>query len=270
MYGRLASPLSLSESFPTLKMEKIRIIIAEDDYVVARHLSLVLEEEGYYVAGICETGEELLEWLKNERPDLLLLDINLAGRLDGIATASLLKERFSIPFLYLTANRDVETLQKAKITRPSAYLIKPFDTDELRSAIELALYNFSADRTAEPSHAPVVAAPVPEEDVILNRHCIFVKAKNRLVKVAFDDILFAEANDIYATLYTATDRHIISYPLKTLEERFPAQFVRVHRSFLVNANHIQAIEDSQLLIGTHEVPIGKTYRELLMKRLSIM
>jgi DNA-binding LytR/AlgR family response regulator len=100
---------------------------------------------------------------------------------------------------------------------------------------------------------------------------IFIKNKKRLEKVMLADILWVEAYDIYAMIKTPAGQHLLSHSLKAVEEKFPStHFIRVHRSYLVNKEKIHAIEENELIIDTTRIPIGKTYREELMKRLSFL
>ena len=240
-------------------MEKTRILIAEDDFVVAKNLSITLEEKGYEVMGSCESGEELLQLLSQQLPDLVIMDINLAGLLDGVEVTALVKNKTDLPVLYLTSDRDPATLERAKLTNPDGYLIKPFDDDELIFAIEIALHRHHLNNGA-----------TRESAVVSDSH-LFVKVKNRLTKVRFEEVRYLEANDIYSILVTDQSSFILSYSLKVLEEKLPdRRFMRVHRSYIVNTEHINAIEDNYILIADKNMPIGKTYREDLMKRLSII
>lgn len=239
--------------------EKTRILIAEDDFVVAKNLKFTLAERGYDILGICESGEELLQMLGQNPPDITIMDINLAGLLDGVEVTSLIKNKTNIPVLYLTSDRDQSTLERAKLTNPDGYLIKPFDDDELVSAIEIAL------------HRHHLRLGYQKENSLVSESHLFVKVKNRLEKVKFEEVLYLEANDIYSKLVTGNNNYILSYSLKTLEEKLPdQQFMRVHRSYIVNVDHINAIEDNYILISGKNIPIGKTYRDGLMKRLSII
>lgn len=238
---------------------KTKVLIAEDDFVVAKNLGITLEERGYQILSISESGEELLQNLSKEVPDIVIMDINLAGLMDGVEVTSLIKSKTNIPVLYLTSDRDQRTLERAKLTNPDGYLIKPFDDDELVSSIEIALHRHHLN-----------AGNQKESTVVSDSH-LFVKVRNRLEKVKFEDVRYLEANDIYSILVTHQNNFILSYSLKTLEEKLPERsFMRVHRSYIVNVEHINAIEDNYILISDKSIPIGKTYREDLMKRLSII
>lgn len=237
---------------------KPRILIAEDDAVVATNLTMSLEDRGYSIIGTCESGESLIQKIGQESPDIVIMDINLAGLMDGVEVTALLKKKTNIPVLYLTSDRDRGTLERAKLTNPDGYLIKPFDEDELTSAIEIALHRHHLE-------------DVSKTETIINDSHLFVKVRNRLEKVKFEDVRYLEASDIYAILNTPNNNYVLSYSLKQLESMLPSKmFIRVHRSYIVNIGHIEAIEDNYIIILNKDIPIGKTYREELMKRLSII
>jgi PAS domain S-box-containing protein len=123
-------------------MAKAGILIVEDSFIVAFHLQKTLESEGYTVIGTEASGEgavELLEKVK-QKPDLVLMDIMLGGKLDGIETTRIIRSKYSLPVIYITALTDKETIQRAKITEPYGYLTKPFEDREIFTVIEMALY----------------------------------------------------------------------------------------------------------------------------------
>jgi len=118
-----------------------RIMIVEDESIVSMQLSDKLEEMGYEVVGTVRSGEKALEQAKQLRPDLILMDIRLAGEVDGITAAIRIREVLNVPLIYLTAQADTHTLSRAHLTNPSGYLIKPFSRSDLRMAVERALRN---------------------------------------------------------------------------------------------------------------------------------
>lgn len=121
-------------------MNRTGILIVEDSFIVAFHLQKTLENEGYRVIGAEASGENALKLLEKTKPDLILMDIMLGGPLDGIETARIIKSRYGIPIIYITALTDRETIQRAKITEPYGYLTKPFEDREIFTVIEMALY----------------------------------------------------------------------------------------------------------------------------------
>ena len=115
------------------------ILLVEDDDIIARVEDWRLKNLGYAVCGRATTGAEAMELVVNKKPDLVLMDINIKGNIDGIETAKMIKKGFNIPVIYVTSQSDVATLKRAKETKPDGFIIKPFDDNDLRVAIELAL-----------------------------------------------------------------------------------------------------------------------------------
>jgi signal transduction histidine kinase len=121
-------------------MFTLKILIVEDDSVSALLLQRALEKNAHHIIGIADTGEKALDILAESRADIVMMDINLAGELDGIKTTEIINEKYDIPVVYLSASSDAETLNKVVGTNPSAYVIKPFNIRELNMVIELAIF----------------------------------------------------------------------------------------------------------------------------------
>ncbi|NVN89301.1 MAG: PAS domain S-box protein [Desulfuromonadales bacterium] len=120
--------------------ETKRILVVEDELIIARGIQKRLESMGYRVIDIVPTGEEAVSIAAMSRPDLILMDINLQGNMDGIEAAEAIRTQVDLPVIYLTAYTDAETLGRAKITEPFGYVVKPFQDHTLQTAIEMALY----------------------------------------------------------------------------------------------------------------------------------
>ena len=121
--------------------EKIRILIVEDEALVAEDLKEMLQGFGYEVPGIADTGEKAIALTEEHHPDLVLMDINLAGKMDGITAGGTIRSRWDIPIIYVTAFATPPIIDRAKKTTPSGYIIKPFNERQIQTAIEIALYN---------------------------------------------------------------------------------------------------------------------------------
>ncbi len=124
-------------------MSEIRILIIEDDPIIAADIADYLNNVDYRVSGIAYNPMQAYEQLKNNLPDLILLDINLSSEQNGIDIATFIHQNHAIPFIFLTSYSTREVLNKAKITEPSGYIVKPFDEEDLFATIEIALYNFA-------------------------------------------------------------------------------------------------------------------------------
>ena len=128
-------------------MKNVEILVVEDEAIVAADLAARLRRLGYGVPAVVSSGEEALEQVPKTNPSLVLMDIKLAGKLDGIEAAHQIQMQYAIPVIYVTAHSDEATLARAraKATGPYGYLIKPFDMDELRTTIEVALHKHKID-----------------------------------------------------------------------------------------------------------------------------
>ncbi len=127
-------------------MPKARVLVVEDEGIIAQDIRISLQELGYEVCSTVNTGEEAVRMAEAERPDLVLVDVVLKGPMDGIDAARLIHSRFKIPIIYLTAYADEKMLDRAKVTEPFGYLIKPFREKELHSTIEMALFRYGLRR----------------------------------------------------------------------------------------------------------------------------
>ncbi len=130
-------------------MTKKRILIVEDEGIVAKNMEKILSGLGYGIAGIAYAGPEAVQRAKEAKPDLVLMDIVLRGEMDGIEAAEQIRKISEIPIIYLTAYADGEILKRAGITEPYGYILKPFRERELHAAIEIAFYKHHTDRERE-------------------------------------------------------------------------------------------------------------------------
>jgi PAS domain S-box-containing protein len=125
---------------------QLKILLVEDEAIVAMDVQERLRSLGYIVPAVASTGKAAIQKATETPPDLVLMDIKLKGSMDGIQAAEQIRRRLDVPIVYLTAMSDEATLQRAKATGPFGYLLKPFDENELRTAIEIALYKHKSER----------------------------------------------------------------------------------------------------------------------------
>ena len=122
------------------------VLVVEDERIIARDLAQTLGELGYQVSAVASSGEEAISAAERQPPDVALLDVRIKGKLDGIDLSAILKRRFAVPVVFLTAHADEATLARAKLTEPYGYVVKPVKTAELRSAIEVAVYRHAVEK----------------------------------------------------------------------------------------------------------------------------
>jgi two-component system, response regulator PdtaR len=130
-------------------MNKYKVLIVEDEILVAKYIENILTSNGYASSGIVSTGKEAIKKAEKQAPNLVLMDISIKGEMDGIEAADRIQKKFKIPVIFLTAHFDEEILERAKKTRPFGYLTKPFNDKNLLIMIEISIYKAGKDREKE-------------------------------------------------------------------------------------------------------------------------
>lgn len=224
-------------------MNNITVLIVEDQRLVAEHIRATLEKKNMIVAGIFDHGEDALEFLKMNRPDIILMDIELKGALDGISTAKMVHDLYPTPVIYLTEYKDDKTLDRAKKTLPANYLTKPFQEPDLLRAIELAFYTSTATN--------------PTVKTVLERD-VFLRTENQhFIKLPLREILYLKADRAYCKLITRNKEYIITNSMNHVHEQINhPDFVKVHRSYVININQITAIEGRTVKIGVDVIQMN--------------
>lgn len=243
-------------------MQKITVAVVEDEIIIADSICAALEDLGYRVPEPCASYSEAVDLFRHWPPDLVIVDIHLAGEPDGIKLGEHLTGA-GIPFIFLTANSDSLTVQRAKVMRPSAYLVKPFQRADLYAAIEVALHNALPPLVPAATRSASPAAP--------SRRSLFVKEGAFFCKVEFDEILYLSSDHVYVTLHTAARKYLVRASMQQYLDRLePFRFRRVHRSYAVNLDKIDRMGTEVLYIGAQEIPVSRAYRDTLLQELNIL
>lgn len=241
-------------------MSLLRIMIVEDEPVIADEIAAIIEDLGYTVACKVLHGKDVVFSYTMHDPDLVLMDINLGQGPDGIQLAGELKVIKNIPLIFLTSYSDKTTIDRAKQVNPDGYIIKPFDEKDLQVAIEIAFHRFEQQQK-------IVAEEKPET-FLINKH-LFIRNKNKLVKLNPEEVIYAEAQSNYTLIKTEKDKFILSTTLGIIEEKLlPFGFFRLHRSYLANVSKIDAIEEDHVLIGGEAVPVSKKQKQDLLNHIT--
>lgn len=246
--------------------EPVKVLIVEDETLIAARISVELDELGYEVSGMVTRAEQALLHCQQMPPDVILLDIKLKGKMDGVELAHELNERGNIPIIFLTANADEATFNRAKEALPQAFISKPYKKLDLERALALVASRLNAEREEKEE----VKEKEEEISYILSDR-IFVRYRDKMVKVVIEDILFVKADGNYCLITTKEKEYILSVPLKTLEESLPTtHFMRTHRSYVVNLTKIEALTDNQeylTLGGDKHVPVSRRFKPEVFNRL---
>lgn len=235
--------------------QQLTIGIVEDEMVIAEEIREILLRLGYRVPEPCISYGMALEMLETEAPDLVICDIQLAGKKDGIHLAHKIRSDFDIPFIFLTSNADKATVDRAKAVNPPAYLIKPFNEEDLYSSIEIALANH---QEAGPTEA-------------IGNRSIFLKNKGLHHRVQLSEISFLKSDSGYVEIYLADGRKFLvrsslSDYMDTLNH---PDLMRIHRSHAVNHRHVDAVNALKVVIKGEELSIGASYQSDLQAKLGL-
>jgi len=244
----------------------VKILVVEDNMLIGAKIALQLASFGYEVAGILPQGEEAIAYMKENIVDIILLDINLKEKTDGIETAKQIQKQFSVPVIYLTANADEATFNRAKITKPAAFISKPFKQVDLQRAIELTIC-----RMAEKQTGPVSAVENSNNQHFILRDRIFIRSRDKMIKIMVPDILYIEADRNYSQVFTRQKEFLLSLTLKAIEEKLPADiFVRIHRSYIINILQVEEVAESHVIIGQKAIPMSSVLKDNLLRKIQTL
>ena len=248
-------------------MPAIKILVVEDDLLIAEEICNALHKAGYEVSAVADTCSGALEAAKKEAPDLVFMDIKISGEADGIETAEKLKQLGDFPIIFLTNLHDKPTLQRAMRVNPANYLAKPFSSQQLLVSIQHALFNFSENRTAS-----IQAATLPVNEIIALPDVVFIRDKaGNFRKQEIAEILYIEADRAYCTIYTTKDTYVQTSSMAHIREKMKhPHLIQVSRSHVVNMNKIDGIKGNMLLIRDMEIKIGGQFRDAFLQRLNLV
>ena len=246
--------------------QPIKILIVEDNVIIADDMQSMLEEIGYEIVDNVIVYEQAEEVLKTKEVDLVLIDIILASDKTGIDLGKHIRANYDIPFIFVTSNSDRATVENAKLVKPNGYLVKPFEQQDLYTSIEIALSNFiQTDKTT--------GEPKPDEDVAMSntvlKDSIFVKKQHLYYRIQFTDIRFIKADNVYLEVNTIDKKFLVRSPLKDYLEKLPKnKFYRAHKSYIVNVDHIDAINSRDIMISDTLIPISKDFKEFIISAMN--
>jgi two-component system, LytTR family, response regulator len=243
-------------------MEKVSVLIIEDTPAESNALIQVLEAHEYSVVGVARSHQEALELFYTNKVDILVIDIFLNGIPEGISFAETINSvpNAARPFVFLTSSTDRGIFERAKLTRPFSFLLKPFNELEVLYALEMAVEKF---------YTQVNVFQGDEQDTVISKDYLFIKKNDSLKKVRVADIVYIEVEERYCTIRTESEKFVIHISLtKIIELLDPALFSRTHRNFIVNLEKIEEIQPSDnlvILTGKHLIPVSEKYKDFLQR-----
>jgi DNA-binding LytR/AlgR family response regulator len=241
-------------------MNPLKLLIIEDNQLVAQDIRSCLETAGHHVTGIAQDDKEALRLVRDYPPDLAIVDITLGKKREaGIQLVQNLLAHHWMPFIYLTSHNDSAMMKKASDTQPSAYLLKPFRPEELLIQVILAHANFAR---LSPSRSDL-------SDVL------FLPFDHGHEQVVSKDILYLEAKGSCVNVHMQGHKtpRMIGMTLGNLTQYFSTpNFYRLSRSLFVNLDHLKRIERTAILLGEERlaIPISEANRKELLKRIRVV
>lgn len=223
--------------------KNFQILIVEDELMIAEMAREMLLDLNYSVVGIAKNYNEAINYLQQQNGiDLAILDINLNDKESGISLGEIIKKQYRFPFIYLTSYSDPSTIKSAIATEPSAYLIKPFSAGDLHATIEI-----------------IRAKRAPRNNTITVRH----NDLNFVIEV--NDILFVKSNNNYIEIYTSTKKYVERSSLERfLEDIKDTNFIRIHRSYVVNLAKVEAINGQFVVVNSQKLPLSRIHKTELI------
>lgn len=255
----------------TLMDTLIKILVIEDEMIIGAKISMQLTSLGYEVTGILPRGEEALIHVGENRPDIIILDIHLKGKLDGIETALQIQKQSDIPIIYLTANSDEVTFNRAKASKPYAFISKPYKQLDLQRAIELTISRMAENDTGQQVESNLKDNTGGDEQPFILSDRIFVRQRDKMVKIFIADILYIEADRNYSRIFTKSKEYLLCITLKAIEDKLPGQmFLRTHRSYIINLVHIDEVADDHVILAQKAIPLSAGLKDQLLQRIQTL
>lgn len=243
-------------------MDNINILIIEDTPEQSDALIKVLLENNYTVVGVARNFTEALKLFYANTIDIIIIDVFLDGKPDGITFAESINiiPNASKPFVFLTSSQDRQIFERAKLTKPFSFLMKPFNELEILYAIEMAVEKF---------YEQTNVFLTEEQDTVISNDYLFIKKKKSLKKVALQDILYIEVEERYCNIITEKEKFVILISLTKISALLdPAKFIRTHRNTIVNTDKIEEIilaDNLIILQGNHKINLSDTYKDFIKK-----
>lgn len=239
-------------------MDSINVLIIEDNAAESEQLQAVLRAHHYHVVGVATTFSEALQLFYNHPVDVVLIDIFLDGKPDGITFAETINitPNASKPFVFLTFSKDRQIFERAKLTHPFSFLMKPFNALEILYAIEMAVEKFYGENTSGTT-----------QNAVMSRDYLFIKKKDSLKKIFIADLVYIEVEERYCNIITETEKFVVQISLtKILDLLDTAKFARTHRNYIVNTDKITEVlvaDNLIILKGGRKVTLSDKYKDFL-------
>lgn len=226
-------------------MKSLNIFIVEDEPLIVSTIEVALRKQGFFAIGDAEDYATALRDIELLKPDLTLIDIQLSGGKDGVDLAIELDKK-NLPYLFLSSQTDPNTIERVKRTKPLGYIVKPFTETGLRTNIELAWHTYNESK----------------------QQFLTIRHEGRLHRINQNSIQYLKAFDNYCYIVTKTETFLVPHTLKHILEKLQnTDFVKSHRSYIVNLKHINSVDKNTLSLNNESIPVSASQKSLVVSRL---
>jgi len=241
-------------------MDNINVLIVEDTPSESDALVKVLNENNYNIVGVAKTYQEALTKFYQNTIDIIVIDVFLDGKPDGITFAETINivPNGQKPFVFLTSSKDRQIFERAKLTRPFSFLMKPFNELEILYALEMAVEKFYEQSNAFHSE---------DQNTVISHDSLFIKKNKALKKVQIKEIVYIEVEDRYCNIITENEKFVILISLtKIMQLLDSTKFFQTHRNYIVNGDKIEEIivnDNLIILKGNFKVTLSEKYKDFV-------
>lgn len=226
-------------------MKSLNIFIVEDEPLIVSTIEVALRKQGFSPVGDAEDYVTALRDIELLKPDLILIDIQLSGEKDGVDLATELDKK-NLPYLFLSSQTDPNTIERVKHTNPLGYIVKPFTETSLRTNIELAWHTYDESK----------------------QHFLTIRHEGRLHRINQSSISYLKAYDNYCYIITNTKTYLVPHTLKHISEQLQGNdFVKAHRSYVVNLKHILSVDKNTISLNNDSIPVSASQKSLVVSKL---
>jgi len=246
------------------------VLIVNNDLSEAREIGYALGNFNCKIIGITDSPKFAIQSIEEYNPDLILIDLNLSKEMGGVGFASIVNEKYNIPFIYISDDSNKEIMKRAVATSPWAYLIKPLDKpDLLWITIQIVLTKARSMKKAESTKN--INGSIEGVNAKVQTDSIFIKNGVKRNRIVLKDILYMQADSNYTHVFTKNNDYLITLPLKVVEGKVKAEnIVRIHRKYSVNIDNIDSISADHPYINGKFLPVGSSYKENLKDKLVLL
>lgn len=225
-------------------MEHIKILIVEDEVLIAEDLKDILKTFGLKKIEMVHDKASAFENLRLNKPDIAILDIRMEKELDGLEIGEFIQNNYKLPFIFITAHSDIEMIKKIIKTKPVGYITKPFKKSDLFANINLAIEQLTTNNK------------------------LFIKDGYSTHVININEILYIESEGNYINIFTSSKKYLSRQNMESILLHIDSNdFLKIHRSYIINLNKVKKYSSKEVFINDLTLPISKTFYDVFIEKM---